>query len=152
MASRFTYKRLKQEPTFDDHDQDEGWFSYAHVESQLDEGSKGYKISRKWCRINTRMRPRRVKVRVRVRVSGLKRFLRVKGRIVRAAWCKVVRRLRESQAHFGEIFAGNYLFLQVNPPSNKRLGGGFGDGTNGVLGFNQGFGAAGFSGLRLEVM
>jgi hypothetical protein len=31
----------------------------------------------------------------------------------------VLKRLKEGQAHFGDLFAGNYLFMQVNPTPLK---------------------------------
>ncbi|CAL4945627.1 unnamed protein product [Urochloa decumbens] len=61
-----------------------------------------------------RVRPRR-----RLRISGLARALRrraaaVGGR-VRAAAAKVARRLREGRPYIGDLFAGNYMFMQVAP-------------------------------------
>ena len=34
---------------------------------------------------------------------------------------KVKKRFKEGQGHFGELFAGNYLFTQINPTSLKYL-------------------------------
>lgn len=65
-----------------------------------------------------------VKRRFKLRVPGLRRLLRRRARLVRAvrvSCAKVLSRLKESQAHFGYLFAGNYLFLQVNPTSMKKL-------------------------------
>ena len=34
---------------------------------------------------------------------------------------KVKRRFNEGQGHFGDLFAGNYVFTQINPTSLKYL-------------------------------
>ena len=57
--------------------------------------------------------------RPRLRISGLARALRrraaaVGGR-VRASVAKVARRLREGRPYIGDLFAGNYMFMQVAP-------------------------------------
>lgn len=98
-CSRFSYQRLKQE----------GW-----IDDDLDD-----QIGR--LRQSSTFRPRRVHVRrrLKVRIPSLRRFLRRKARLVKGAWVKVVKRLKESQAHFGDLFAGNYLFLQVTPTPLK---------------------------------
>ncbi|GMY13233.1 protein SIEVE ELEMENT OCCLUSION B [Fagus crenata] len=75
--------------------------------------------SRNWCKF------KRVPIRRRfkLKVPSLRKFLR-KVRLfsgVRLSCAKVLKRLKESQAHFGEIFAGNYMFIQVNPTSLKCL-------------------------------
>ncbi|KAK1290630.1 hypothetical protein QJS10_CPB18g00612 [Acorus calamus] len=61
--------------------------------------------------------------RPRVRVPKLARALRRKARAVcsrvRVSFGRVVERLRESRFHMGELFGGNYLFMQVSPASLK---------------------------------
>ncbi|KAL4653285.1 hypothetical protein ACB092_01G292000 [Castanea dentata] len=74
--------------------------------------------SRSW------FRSKRVPIRRRfkLKVPSLRRFLRRKVRVlssVRLSFAKVLKRFKESQAHFGDIFAGNYLFVQINPTSLK---------------------------------
>lgn len=74
--------------------------------------------SRSW------FRSKRVPIRRRfkLKVPSLRRFLRRKVRLfssVRLSFAKVLKRFKESQAHFGDIFAGNYLFVQINPTSLK---------------------------------
>ncbi|XVF16312.1 hypothetical protein REPUB_Repub10bG0020500 [Reevesia pubescens] len=66
---------------------------------------------------------KRVPVRRRfwVKVPSLKRLLRRKVKLVRLSLAKLIRRLKESQAHFGDLFAGNYMFIQVNPTTMKCL-------------------------------
>ncbi|KAJ0975643.1 hypothetical protein J5N97_017608 [Dioscorea zingiberensis] len=61
------------------------------------------------------LKPRRRWRRPRVRVAGLRRILRKKANVVRAAVKKVVRRLKEGRPCIGELFAGNYMFMQVSP-------------------------------------
>ncbi|GLT33181.1 hypothetical protein SLA2020_077900 [Shorea laevis] len=61
-----------------------------------------------------------MKRRSRLKIPGLRRFLKGKWKMVssvRVSFGKVMKRLKESQAHFGELFAGNYVFMQVNPSS-----------------------------------
>ncbi|CAL9753090.1 unnamed protein product [Musa acuminata subsp. burmannicoides] len=57
--------------------------------------------------------------RPRVRVAGLRRFFRRKARVVgdsvRALIAKVLKRLMEGRPNLGELFAGNYMFMQVSP-------------------------------------
>ncbi|KAI3905411.1 hypothetical protein MKW98_013209 [Papaver atlanticum] len=64
------------------------------------------------------------KKRTKLKIPGLRRFLRRKSRFfssVRVSWCKVMRRLKESKSHMGDLFAGNYLLMQVNPTSLKSF-------------------------------
>ncbi|GAV84444.1 hypothetical protein CFOL_v3_27888 [Cephalotus follicularis] len=56
----------------------------------------------------------------RLKVPSLRK-LRRKVRLFRVSCAKVLKRLKESQAHFGDLFAGNYLFMQVNPTSLEYL-------------------------------
>ncbi|CAL4972216.1 unnamed protein product [Urochloa decumbens] len=76
-------------------------------------------------------RPRRVRPRRRLRISGLASALRrraaaVGGR-VRAAAAKVARRLREGRPYIGDLFAGNYMFMQVAPSPTMVAAGGLDD-------------------------
>lgn len=54
-----------------------------------------------------------------MKIPGLRRFMKRKARVVVTSWSKIVKRLKESQSHFGDLFAGNYLFMQVTPASLK---------------------------------
>ncbi|CAO1940881.1 unnamed protein product [Urochloa humidicola] len=72
-------------------------------------------------------RPRRVRPRRRrLRISGLARALRRRaaavGGKVRAAAAKVARRLREGRPYIGDLFAGNYMFMQVAPSPTMVAG------------------------------
>ncbi|KAF5746908.1 hypothetical protein HS088_TW06G01084 [Tripterygium wilfordii] len=94
-----------------------------------DEEIRGSRIkivrpSRSWCRFRSFKRVKYIRRRfIRIKIPSLRRFLTKKVRLVsavRVSCAKVVKRLKESQAHFGDLFAGNYLFLQVNPSSLKK--------------------------------
>ncbi|CDP18383.1 unnamed protein product [Coffea canephora] len=98
-TSSFSYQRLKEERWFDD-DFDEHIGRLRHSST-------------------FRLRRVHVRRRLKVKIPSLRRFLRRKARSVKLAWTKVVKRLKESQSHFGDLFAGNYLFLQVTPTPLK---------------------------------
>ncbi|CAN7035271.1 unnamed protein product, partial [Brassica oleracea var. botrytis] len=59
----------------------------------------------------------RRRIRVRVKIRRLRGFVRKKASKVKIGVLKILKRLKESQSHFGDLFAGNYLFMQVNPSS-----------------------------------
>lgn len=105
MASvgKFRYHRLRPETGFDD-----------------EIGDSVVVRPKKWCRF------RRIPIRKRFRlkVPSLRRLWRKKARVVsamRKSYAKVMRRLKEGHVHFGDLFAGNYLFTQINPTSLKYL-------------------------------
>ncbi|CAI9763168.1 unnamed protein product [Fraxinus pennsylvanica] len=68
---------------------------------------------------SSRFRKVHIRRKLRIKIPSLKRFLSRKARLVKIAWGKILRRLRESQSHFGDLFAGNYLFTQVTPTPLK---------------------------------
>ncbi|KAJ4729330.1 Plexin-D1 like [Melia azedarach] len=107
--SKFPYQRLIHEAGFDFEADDyyerdrvtaksRGWFGFRRVH---------------------------IRRRFKLKVPSLRRLiLRKKFRVVsavRLSCAKVLKRLKESQAHFGDLFAGNYLFLQINPASAKCI-------------------------------
>ncbi|KAI4350609.1 hypothetical protein L6164_005054 [Bauhinia variegata] len=99
---KFAYHRLKHEIVFDD--EREGMI----------------RRSKNWYRF------RRIPIRrrFRLKVPSLRRFWRKKARVVsamRISCAKVMRRLKEGQGHFGDVFAGNYMFMQISPSSLKCL-------------------------------
>ncbi|XP_057767053.1 uncharacterized protein LOC130987526 [Salvia miltiorrhiza] len=104
MASnaKLSYQRLRHEAWFDDDDE------YYDLREKV--------IGRLR---SSRFKRFHVKKKLKVKIPNLKRFLRVKARLVKFAWRKVCKRLRESQSHFGDLFAGNYLFMQVTPTPLK---------------------------------
>jgi hypothetical protein len=112
LVPKFPYQRLghDQEGGFDDYDE-EGYHRDMVVRSR----NSWYSRSK---RVPSRRRSFRLKV------PSLRRFLRRKVRLlssVRVSWGRVWKRLKESQAHFGDLFVGNYLFIQVNPTPLKYL-------------------------------
>lgn len=113
MAALLQYQKLKHETGLDD--EYEPQYSIRFRPSILQRSSSS--SSRVW----TRLRRVPVRRRLRLRVPGLRRFLRRKARLVAAAVRTVVRRLKESQGHLGDLFAGNYLFLQVNPSTPAAM-------------------------------
>ncbi|PNY01644.1 hypothetical protein L195_g024945 [Trifolium pratense] len=63
--------------------------------------------------------------RFRLKIPSLRRLWRKKSKVVssmRISCAKVVKRFKDGQVHFGDLFAGNYLFMQVNPSSFNYLG------------------------------
>ncbi|KAK7338629.1 hypothetical protein VNO77_19250 [Canavalia gladiata] len=65
-----------------------------------------------------------IRRRFRLKIPSLRRLWRKKARLVstmRVSYAKVMKRFKDGQVHFGDLFAGNYLFLQVNPSSLKCL-------------------------------
>ncbi|KAM7268692.1 hypothetical protein ACFE04_010858 [Oxalis oulophora] len=90
----FSYQRLKNEGGVDDENE--------RVIGRSRTGS-------------FRLRRKRV---FRLKVPSLRKLLRKRFGLLVA---KVMKRLKESQAHFGDLFAGNYMLLQVNPTPLKHL-------------------------------
>lgn len=100
------YQRLRQESGYNLDDIDE---------CQLREYyEKTLARSRTWYRF----RKVPIRRRFKLKIPSIRRLLRRKTKLVssiRVSFASVVKRLKESQSHLGELFAGNYLFLQVNP-------------------------------------
>ncbi|KAF3780804.1 hypothetical protein EJ110_NYTH38424 [Nymphaea thermarum] len=96
-----------------------GQFSYHRLtpegEDLLDVSEFPWRsASRSWTRSSGRFQFRRR--RSRLRVPSLGRFFKRRRSFLaafRASCRKVVKRLVEGRAHFGELFAGNYMFMQV---------------------------------------
>lgn len=112
MAVPYHKLRPLETSTSFDEDVDEAFGNAAAIHSFS-------RSSRAWWRI------RRVPIRrrLKVRLPGLRRLLRRKARLVasvRMSWTRVMQRFKEGQEHFGDLFAGNYLFLQVNPTPVKK--------------------------------
>ncbi|XP_021298940.1 uncharacterized protein LOC110427708 [Herrania umbratica] len=101
-AAKFSYQRLRNED--DELDVDD-------IRERLTGRSRScYKLKRI-----------PVRRRFRLKVPSLKRFLRGKIKLGRLSFAKVMKRLKDSQAHFGDLFVGNYMFIQVNPTSMKSF-------------------------------
>lgn len=88
-AGKLSYKKLKHEIWFDDEE-----------------------IMIRRLRQSRVLRKVTIRKKVRVKIPRLTRFLK-------RAWMKVCKRLKESRSHFGDLFAGNYMFMQVTPTSLK---------------------------------
>ncbi|KAK1258197.1 hypothetical protein QJS04_geneDACA021087 [Acorus gramineus] len=86
---------------------------YEGEDDELDALVRKYK---RWLRLR---RPRRPRVRVPKLARALRRKARAVCSRVRVSFGRVVERLRESRSHMGELFGGNYLFMQVSPASLK---------------------------------
>lgn len=91
-------------------------------ESSLDfENEKDQKI---WLKSRScwygRFRKVPIRRRLKLKIPRLRRKIKWVS-TVRYSVGNIVNRLRESQSHLGDLFAGNYLFLQVNPSSVKGL-------------------------------
>lgn len=106
--AKISYQRLRNED-----------LGFDEVEDNI-----GYAVERRtrgvgrWSRRYRRVHIRR---KLKIKIPSLKKFLRRKTKVVVASLSKVIKRLKESQSHFGDLFAGNYLFMQVTPTSLKYL-------------------------------
>ncbi|KAJ7970736.1 Plexin-D1 like [Quillaja saponaria] len=102
-AGKFSYQKLRNEAMVDD--------------GNFDRNRVILRSSRSWFRFKRVHRRRKL----RLKVPSLRKFLRKKVSTMRISCAKICKRLWESQAYFGDLFAGNYLFVQVNPSSIKYL-------------------------------
>ncbi|GKV07828.1 hypothetical protein SLEP1_g19541 [Rubroshorea leprosula] len=96
-------------------------FRYQKLRNEggTDAGDEGEKVLAK-PRSSYSLKRVSMKRRFRLKIPGLRRFAKGKWKMassVRVSFGKVMKRLKESQAHFGDLFAGNYLFMQVSPSS-----------------------------------
>lgn len=120
IVSKFSYKRLKQEVIFED---DQYHQNKSNTDKILDIIRRSSSIRFRSSSSSWVGRLKRRKFRIKI--SGFRRFFRIrKIKVARFSWAnKVLKRLKESQSHFGDLFGGNYLFMQVSPGSfnNKAL-------------------------------
>ncbi|KAK1404418.1 hypothetical protein POM88_004023 [Heracleum sosnowskyi] len=105
MTSRKSYQKL----------QNEEWF-----EDLGDTGIESKKLQKStWSRNYRKIHIRR---KLRIKIPSLKKMLkRKREKLVAVSWSKFVKRLKDVQSNFGDIFGGNYLFMQVPPPSLKYI-------------------------------
>ncbi|KAE9588920.1 hypothetical protein Lal_00012522 [Lupinus albus] len=71
-----------------------------------------------------RLRKIPMRRRFRLKIPSLRKLWRKKFKLVsamRISFAKVMKRFKDGEGHFGDLFAGNYLFMQVNPTSLKYL-------------------------------
>ncbi|XP_012079950.2 uncharacterized protein LOC105640283 isoform X3 [Jatropha curcas] len=55
--------------------------------------------------------------RLKLRIPGLRRFLRKRPRLlhrVKVSWRKAWKRLKNGQAHINDLFGGNFMVMQVS--------------------------------------
>ncbi|GJN16785.1 hypothetical protein PR202_gb03806 [Eleusine coracana subsp. coracana] len=133
MTSSFSYRKLKKLPS-SDHEEEHGQQQPPPAATSIQDCYNSYyyravvarKRRRAWGR-------RRGGTRPRLRISSLARALRRKaaavGARVRASVAKVAARLREGRPYIGDLFAGNYMFMQV-APSPTMTGSGLDCGGN----------------------
>ncbi|KAK9698950.1 hypothetical protein RND81_08G142900 [Saponaria officinalis] len=106
---KFSYQKLNQQVIFQDHEQ---YDHRKHPNFDVIRSSFSLRRTR-----FTRIRPRRF----RLRIAGFRKLFRMKRvKVGRLSWAKFVKRIKESQSHFGDLFSGNYLFMQVSPTSLKN--------------------------------
>lgn len=112
MPSKFSYQRLTHE------EGGGGGFNEHGYQETIDKAIEHVRARTSWSS-SCRLKRVHIKKRLKVKIPSLKKFLRRKARVVVASLAKVVKRLKDSQAHFGDLFAGNYLFMQVTPTPLK---------------------------------
>lgn len=105
MASKNSYQRLHNEEWYEDLD---------------DTGIEPKKLQKStWSKNYRKIHIRR---KLKIKIPSLKKMLkRKKDELVAVSWSKFIKRLKDVQSNFGDIFGGNYLFMQVPPPSLKYL-------------------------------
>ncbi|KAL7615451.1 hypothetical protein Lser_V15G07793 [Lactuca serriola] len=101
-ATGFSYQRLRNEGGGD-------------KEKEIEREIKGR------IRWSLRLKKVHIRKRLKMKIPSLRKFMRRKARVVMASLEKVLKRLKESQSHFGDLFAGNYLFMQVTPTPMKHV-------------------------------
>lgn len=107
---KFSYQRLRKLPILSSTQQEQ------EKEEEEEEVVRRNNISSsRWLRLRSGRRRRR-----RIRIFGLRRLIRRKARVVSGAVKKVLKRLKEGRPYLGEIFAGNYMFMQLTPNNSKK--------------------------------
>lgn len=99
MASltKFSYRRLRQD----------GWFDEEAVEESVFRRIRNFSRRRKFT----------IRRRLKLRIPGLRRFLRRRAKFlckVKVSWAKAFKRLKNGQAHLNDLFGGNFLVMQAN--------------------------------------
>ncbi|XP_060959004.1 uncharacterized protein LOC133030342 [Cannabis sativa] len=134
-SAKFSYQRLKNEGQGgDDYDSED--YQIQQIVNNSEYQIKGLGRPRSWYRRSKRVPIRR---KFKLKIPSLRRLLRRKSKLVssvRVSISNVVKRLKESQSHLSDLFAGNYMFLQVSPTSLKCLNKAS---TNNVYNLNNGF-------------
>ncbi|KAI3665995.1 hypothetical protein L6452_44633 [Arctium lappa] len=103
-ATGFSYHRLHNEGGENDYEE-EMKRAIDHVKARIQR--------------STRLKRLQMRKRLKMKIPSLRKFMRRRARVVMVSMAKVLKRLKDSQSHFGDLFAGNYLFMQVNPTPLK---------------------------------
>ncbi|XP_057418746.1 uncharacterized protein LOC130712952 [Lotus japonicus] len=96
-----SYQRLRN------YEDDEGLFYGKTLKREV-------RKAKAWLKFNAlagRRRPR-------LRIAGLRRFFRKRAKFVsrvRVSWRKALKRLKDGQSHWNDLFGSNFLFMQGNP-------------------------------------
>ncbi|KAJ0979705.1 hypothetical protein J5N97_015179 [Dioscorea zingiberensis] len=140
-CTKLSYQRLRNSPessTQEGHQENKnealGDHQQQKEEEEEEDGGGGdeqevvvvvkrSRSSRRWLRLRSgggkRWR------RPRVRIAGLRRLLRRKAKVVgnavRVSVAKVMTRLKQGKPFIGELFAGNYMFMQVSPSPTMAI-------------------------------
>lgn len=110
-SGMFSYQKLRENQTevVDEIESDvvfsrkaRGWLKLRR--------SSGSKRSRRWWRRKPRLR-----------IPGLRRVVRKRTKSLKLAVKKVVERFKEGRSHLGDLFAGNYMLMQINPSSPTSM-------------------------------
>nr|XP_009778229.1 PREDICTED: uncharacterized protein LOC104227646 [Nicotiana sylvestris] len=112
IVKQIPYQKLKQQSSYFEDEED---IDLIHLREKVI-GKIRKKPASFW---NIKLRKVHLKKRLKIKVPSLKKFLRRKARFIVAALAKTLKRLKESQSHFGDLFAGNYMFMQVTPTPVK---------------------------------
>lgn len=105
MAARFPYHKLRRGGFWDDEDSHEEERAFRRIRNFS--RFRGFSINRR---------------RVKLRIPGLRRFLRKRARFLtraKASWGKALKRLKNGQAHMHDLLSGNFLVMQVSPSPFK---------------------------------
>ncbi|KAF4373286.1 hypothetical protein G4B88_007299 [Cannabis sativa] len=97
-SAKFSYQRLKNEGQGgDDYDSED--YQIQQIVNNSEYQIKGLGRPRSWYRRSKRVPIRR---KFKLKIPSLRRV----------SISNVVKRLKESQSHLSDLFAGNYMFLQ----------------------------------------
>lgn len=129
MTSSFSYRKLKKLPSShhqeqEEHHQQQPQPPATTIQNYYHSYYRALAVVAR--RRRAWGRRRAGTTRPRLRISSLARALRRKaaavGGRVRASVAKVAARLREGRPYIGDLFAGNYMFMQVAPSPTMPAG------------------------------
>ncbi|KVI09178.1 hypothetical protein Ccrd_012458 [Cynara cardunculus var. scolymus] len=109
-----SYQRLRNEGGGDDNEKEKEKDYEKEIEREINQIKA--RIRFRW---SLRLKKVHIRKKLKMKIPSLRKFMRRKARVVMASLSKVLRRLKESQSHLGDLFAGNYMFIQVTPTPLK---------------------------------